>query len=285
MSRSDSGSEAESERSASASVAQPNLEALRGLESARLIDGPEWFGGDLGFHPSFAARQYRFPNVDVNSVSPSRKNPASNTSSMAVTQYSGSTYPSNFGSQYVPSLDGSVETAKSGSSIRTSRADSVVQQAVLEEDESGALRPPRPYLECPYKFLGCDLAFGDWGQWDLHCQSHFHTRLPTTVECPFACNWSTTEATGEDAWRQKQVHIINSHSASERVASDKRPSHALILHLRNVGIINVAQQKELRLTGRLGNTVFLQSGGSTREQRRERNGPRGPPRGPPTPRW
>lgn len=272
---SDTNSDSEAENGTD--NAPSSLAALRSQHLERLIEEPRWnTPNDADFHERVLARQYRFSDGDVRNLQ-SIKYASSSTSSMAVsvatTRSSAFHGPQSAG--YPPSLV-SNSTWHSGQSVRTSRADSVLDLPVLEEDSEGALevvstRPVTRVLVCSFTFLGCGFTSRNLEEWETHCKSHFFKddteRLPRSVVCPFHCDWSRTAEAGEQAWKARTVHIWGQHRDSDLVDTSRRPDSALIQHLWRTGIIDNAQQKELRMNGRLTGQVFLRSAGSVHEDR------------------
>ena len=287
MASDDSVSDAGVARFANAYVAHPNLAQMRGSEYTRLIDGVDWHEHDASdFHQRFVVGQHYRASSDETGVPRLLRGPPSATSSMALTQspsvYSNTSNNSSWLS--TPSLVSSGTAATSGSSVRTSRVDSVVLLSILDEDEQGALVPPKVELKCLYHWLKCDFASDDLEEWDTHCRFHFRGNLPRSLECPFECRWSVTASTGSAAWEQRLAHMCT-HPSSDMIVSDKKPSTALLQHLHKARIIDAVQMQELRQEGRLGHTVLVQSAGTTSEGRRERHGPAGSPRGQLNPGW
>ena len=262
--------------SASAYVARPILAALNDLILEPVANEENWH--DVN-DPDFLLRtvvegQYRFNN-GYEGEPRWYKKPDSDTGSMAVTSYSRSTLlGSSRQSAHAPSLV-SLSTLSSKPSLGN-RTDSFLQQNVLEEDEYGNLEIPlesrQGRLACDFGFLDCVETFNDVGEWDMHCQSHFRGELPESVRCPFECEWSTTAKSGREAWDQRSIHVGSQHCPLGAVVAGRRPDQSLLRHLWRTRIINDAQFKELRKTGRLTETgqIHLRSANSRRDRRRDR---------------
>ena len=276
MADANSGVAAENGGTDNAFVAPSILAALESLHLERLVDTEDWQNTDSSdFHERVLAGQYRFPEAVVRDLQP-LKQPERATSSMAVSVATtqSSAFVSSRSAPYTPSLV-SCSTWRSEQSARTSRADSVLVFEVLGEDAEGADEEvnPRPQrvLPCSFSFLGCDFTFRSLEQWDTHCKSHFYESLPRSVDCPFHCDWTWEAATGEQAWRARVVHVWSEHRHQGVVDTTRRPNSWLIQHLWREGIIDNAQQKELRANGRLtGSQPFLRSAGPTHENRMRR---------------
>lgn len=176
---------------------------------------------------------------------------ASETSSMAVSvSDTGST---SAPSSIPPSL-GSYSSFQDSSSVRTSRA-SVIQQNALDEGESGALRQralqDKGKLRCPFNFLNCTYQSDHIGQWKTHSQSHFRGHLPKRIDCPFGCKWRFQADSGEEAWRQFSIHCDVDHDLEGPMKSDGPPSAYLIDHLWLHRLIDDAQRIALLRHGTL----------------------------------
>lgn len=277
MSNADSGIEAENGQIDSAPVAPCALAALPSQHLEKLIHENNWHNPDSpDFHERILARQYRFPQSDVDDLRP-LSDSQSITTSMAVSistaRSSAFTNPRSAGC--APSLV-SGSTRRSDQSVRTSRADSVLALETLDDNADGISDggnfQPRRSLPCCYSFMSCNFSSRNLETWDTHCKSHFYGRLPRLVDCPFECDWSREAATGEQAWQARLIHIWSVHGLDGFVDTGRRPSSALIQHLWKEGIIDKAQLKELRMTGRLtGSQAFLTSAGAVREERIRRH--------------
>jgi hypothetical protein len=277
MSDAHSGVEAENGTTDNASVAPSNLAALRSQHLQKLIHEVEWHTpNSQDFHERVVVPRYSFPDGHDHDQQPIERS-ESPTSSMAVSV--AATHSSAFGSSrpvsYAPSLD-SGSTWRSEQSIRTSRADSVLVLETLEENADGTVDivTSQPYrvLTCCFSFLACDFSSRDLEQWDTHCKSHFRGHLPRTVQCPFHCDWTREATTGEQAWQQRVIHVWSAHGQQGLVDTSRRPDSSLIQHLWRKGIIDNAQQKELRMKGRLtGLQPYLRSAGEVREDRIRRH--------------
>lgn len=220
--------------------------------------------------------------VDEAGVPDAPSAPAWSTSSRAVSIHTrsskiGGHRPSSKAqSNYTPSF-GSYPTARSGSSVRTSCADSLLLQNVLEEDEAGIPRAPSTEniegrLACSYSFLACSFRTNNLEEWDTHCVSHFRGVLPKTTECPFyLCEWSIKAESGEEAWRCRVIHIVaDGHSQQGFVDTNRRPKASLIDHLWRHRIIDDADKKQLIRHGRLSWSYSLKRSAGNSEARRNR---------------
>lgn len=276
-----SDSEAQSSQAASTheQVAHSALAAaLQSRDLKKLIDEPNWHDKDkLDFLHRTVVQQYRYPAAQ--GVRERSESPNSDTSSMAVSIHTHSTpirssTPSSYaGSSYTPSL-GSYPTARSGSSVRTSRADSLLEQHLLEVDETGVAQAPSSQniagrLACPFSFLECRYRSDNLEEWDVHSQSHLRGYLPKEVHCPFKCAWTNLGESGAAAWRQRILHIVADHPDDE-VDTNSRPKQSLIDHLWRHRLIDDAQKKELIRHGRLTGSVFTSSSGPVRHGRMQR---------------
>ena len=279
-----SGSHARAETGPSASASQPKIASLHDLarqELEPLIDEEAWHNQcPPDFLQRVLATQYQFPS-SVGAAGQPRAGPSSNTSSieMQVSVHSPastrSVRSSYTPSTYTPSLV-SIATAKSSSAAHTSRADSVIQNFLLDEDETGVSRDvtypgTQGRLPCCFDFLACSFSSSDFEEWNTHCQSHFRGRPPSTVQCPFQCDWKISRTSGYEAWEARTIHITNDHRGVGVIDTKRPPDSALIQHLWKEDIIDNPQMKELRTHGRLtGNQVFLSSYGPVRERRNDR---------------
>ena len=281
MSDASSGDEAENGTTDNASVAPSNLAALRSQHLQKLIHEEEWHApNSQDFHERAVVSRYRFPDKQEHDQQPIKRSESPTTSmAVSVAASHSSAFSNSRAISYAPSLD-SGSTWRSEQSIRTSRADSVLLLETLEENADGTVdvvtSQPHRVLPCCFSFLACDFSSSNLEQWDTHCKSHFRGHLPRTVECPFHCNWTREAATGEQAWQQRVIHIWSAHGQQGLVDIIRKPDTSLIQHLWRKGVIDNAQQKELRMKGRLtGSQPYLRSAGDLREDRMRRH-PRGP---------
>jgi hypothetical protein len=278
--------EAEAGRSASADaeVARSNLALLaelQQLEIKPIVDEENWHDHESpGFQQRVLAAQLaELSTFDGNLPAPPKVASGASVVAMSLsvqdTNRSGPTSSSQSRSDYTPSLI-SHSTLQSSSAARTSHASSVAVHHVLEEDVDGVLfQPPEIRIErglrCSFWFLACVEEFDNLDDWDTHCQSHLHGRLPLKAACPFECTWSHTASDGEDAWQARMLHVIGAHRGHGVVDTLSRPDGTLLQHLWNVGIIDNAQLKELRQYGFLtGNTIFLRTAGLNEGRRSRR---------------
>jgi hypothetical protein len=273
MSNSTSDTQAENGQLDSAPVAPSILAACSSQQPEKLIHEKNWHNPDSpDFHERFTARQYSFPDAAVSDL-PSSADSESITSSMAALSISAShssAFTSRLSAGYPPSLI-SQSTLRSHQSARTSRADSFLNLETLDENadgtSDGANIQPHRVLPCCFSFLSCTFESRNLEQWDTHCKSHFRGRVPRFLDCPFRCDWTREAATGEEAWQARMIHIWSDHGLHGLVDTGRKPSSLLIHHLWKEDIIDRAQVKELRTTGRLSGSVYLSSAGQFREDR------------------
>ena len=275
------GSEAASasglDGNANASAADgTSLATARLRHLGKLLDHPQAIEELPDFHDRLVVLQYNFAPGEANGEFLER--PDSNSPSMALSVCTASSVfehsvsRSRASSNYSPSLDNG-SSAKTGSSVRTSRADSLLQN-VLETDEDGVLQIPTPSHEvgrliCSFSWLDCRYRSDSLEEWDIHCQHHLRGKLPREAYCPFGCGWTTKCDTGDEAWRERTVHIVARHHDG-RLKVESRPTNSLIDHLRRHKIIDDAQKKELVRSGRLTGGVYTISGGALRDDRAHR---------------
>ncbi|KAK3721784.1 hypothetical protein LTR37_002949 [Vermiconidia calcicola] len=243
-----SGSHARAETGPSASASQPKIASLHDLarqELEPLIDEEAWHNQcPPDFLQRVLATQYQFPS-SVGAAGQPRAGPSSNTSS--------------------------IEMQVSVQSPASTRSN-----CLLEEVETGALRDAtypgtQGRIPCCFDFLACSFSSSDFEEWNTHCQSHFRGRLPSTVQCPFQCDWKVSRISGYEAWEARTIHITKDHRGVGVIDTKRPPDSALIQHLWKEDIIDNPQMKELRTHGRLtGNQVFLSSYGPVRERRNDR---------------
>ena len=270
---SDSSSDSGSGSSDSAYVASPrqagSLAALRAQQIQPLIHDPRWTESNTGgFESRFAASRYSFSS-SPNNLPRALKRTDSGSMSTAVAPPSRSTTWGSTSSAYPPSL-GSGSTAASGSSARTTDADSILKQSLLE-DVNGVLERRQPGLPCPYGILDCSFTSPDLPIWETHSLSHFKGSPPKICSCPFeGCVWSVEAETAQQAWYSRSAHI-RTHSSTEWIVRPILPGHAHVGHLWRTGVIGTAELKELRQNGRLGmsSAAVLRS---SRDDRRGRPG-------------
>ena len=273
---SDTDAELGETEAANASMAPPNLAALRAQQCERLIAEQNWHNAQgPDFREGFLAGQYRISDQDVR-YQQSLKTPESDTSSMAV---SVGTHSTAFGSsRSAPSL-GPYSSADGTNSLHTSLASSILQHDVLEEGLGGVLEVPvvrsSGRLACSFSFLACTFSSDDLAEWNTHCKSHFRGHLPPTVQCPFTrCNWNRTATSGEEAWGAQIIHIVTEHRDDGVVDTNRRPDSSLVHHLWRKNIIDDVQLKELRAKGRLDRPlVLLSSAGPAHDRRISRRQP------------
>lgn len=250
-----------------------SLGALRMKPLEKLVNDYDWYnGGRPGFHERAVVSQY---TTSASSAPRSHVNFGSDSSSMASAAASVRAYsPSQWQSYYAPSLANSYSTTTgTPSSVRTSRADFILQPPPLELDETGTtvIAVPKRVLDCPFTFLSCEYCSTDMSEWDTHCQSHFRGRLPRSIQCPFACHWSVAAESGRQAWEEYISHIEDERHGTDRVDTRRRPSPALIQQLYSAGVLSQGQVKELRQHGRFTEQGgYLHFGEGKQDRRRER---------------
>jgi len=253
-----------------------SLATVRLRHLGKLLDDPNRIEEHPDFHNRTAVLQYNFFSEEA--IGHFLERPDSDSSSMALSVrtassvFDNSISHSRASSIRPPSLD-NYSSAKSGTSARTSRADSLLQN-VLETDEDGVLQIPSQSNEvgrlmCSFSWLDCGYRSDSLEEWDVHCQHHLRGNLPREVDCPFSCGWTTRCDTGDDAWRQRTVHIVARHHDG-RIDVETRPTRSLIDHLRRHKIIDDVQKKELLRDGRLTGGLFTISGGVLRDSRAQR---------------
>ena len=261
---------------ANASGTPASLAALDARHLERLIEEKNWH--DFlrpDFRERVLAAQYRFrTGHDSSQQKLNRQKSDSSSMAVSVDTARSSAFGSPRSEAYPPSL-GAYSSVYSGHTLRTSLAESFFQPNILDEGPEGALevttRTPAGRLACSFGFLACEFRSNDLGEWDTHCQSHFHGDLPVTADCPFRCDWSRTAASGQEAWDARIIHVVSQHRSDEAIDANRRPDGALLQHLWRKGIIDDAQMKELRKHGRLtGTQIFLRNAGAARESRQQR---------------
>jgi len=253
-----------------------SLATVRLRHLGKLLDDTQAIEELPNFHDRLVVLQYNFAPGEV--IGAFLERPDSDSSSMALSVHTASSVfehsisQSKASSNYLPSLD-HYSSAKTGSSVRTSRADSLLQN-ILETDEDGILKVPNQSNEvgrliCSFSWLDCNYRSDSLDEWDTHCQHHLRGNLPKEAECPFSCGWAMKYDTGDEAWRQRVLHVVAEHHG-HRIEIETRPTRLLIDHLRRHKIIDDAQKKELVRHGRIIGGVFTTSGGALRDSRAQR---------------
>ena len=289
MSVESSDDEAELGRDANAQAPASLLAALQTRNLAPLIDEEGWCDKEPSDFQSRTVAEHNRLASSLQGLSSAHGRTTSSTSSMAVSIHTyntldfGGSAPSAYtSSNYAPSLVSS-STARSSSTAQSGIPSELFRTYGLEEGEDGVPEVPAARdgrLACCFSFLACHDRFNDLAQWDTHCMWHLRGHLPHTVHCPFLqCDWSKSADSGQEAWQQRSIHIVGKHQGVGTVDTSSRPDASLIHHLWRHGIIDSAEQKELRLRGRLteDQRAFTRSAGPTRDHRRERR-PRADPR-------
>lgn len=257
----------------------PSFDALRNGQTQRMVYGSEWenTAGTPDFQQRFNASRYFFP-VSQQAVPRYTPSVASDTSSMAMTAYSRSSYGSTFSSSSgTPSLISSSGQSTGQSSVGTGRASSILlrNQTLLDEEgyveDTVAPTQTRGGWSCPFKFLGCHKPLEDMHDFDMHSQFHLKGQLPKTMCCPFqGCEWSSNTMSGQETWVNRRSHIQQYHPNGGFVRDHAHP--AMITHMWQRELISDAEEQELRSAGRLsGNIIpYVESGGRRADRRRER---------------
>lgn len=191
----------------------------------------------------------------------------STTSSMAVSVSNRSTAASSLASSKYPAL--STASTKSGSSLRTSRADSIIGHGhyPLSLDEHGvptlSERELEVRLECCFQFLGCFKAYDDVEEWDSHYRWHLAPGLPRKACCPFeGCVWTesaTSDGDKSGVWDHRLEHMQQEHVGEDFVyKEDEKPNGAVLDHVqRNRRMKNLADYQELRRDGHKSQTAVV----------------------------
>lgn len=257
----------------------PSFDALRNGQTQRLVYGSEWdsTGGTPDFQQRFNTSRYSFP-LSQQAVPRYTPSVASDTSSMAMTAYSRSSYGSHFSSSSgTPSLISSSGQSTGRCSVGTGRACSILapHQTLLDEDgcieEEVAPIQTRGGWSCPFKFLGCHKPLQDMHDFDMHSQFHLKGQLPRAMYCPFQdCAWFANTTSGQETWVDRRQHVQQQHPEGGSVRDHVDP--ALLMHMWQCKLISDAEEQELRSAGCLsGNTIpYMESGGRRAHRRRER---------------
>ena len=135
----------------------------------------------------------------------------------------------------------------------------------LVEDQDGGLHPALlaplrnlelapQLLQCPFKFLRCNLEFAidNVQEWYEHSLTHFTVgeerprtaRPPSPTQCCF-CDKTFEDPDGMTCWRERMHHVAWHHHAGCSLAH-ARHDFALVEHFWREGILDKADYRELK---------------------------------------
>ena len=155
----------------------------------------------------------------------------------------------------VPPLTRGNSTVSSASSAETDRADSIMGEGFLLDEQEGILTVPDRFradahLLCPFQILDCERVFADIVSFKTHVFSHFKGHpLPTSAQC-FLCDTRFTQTPEDDpawAWNHMLSHMAREHYRQGQQLATVRTDFRLMRWMYSRRLINDHQFKRLQL--------------------------------------